>query len=417
VTKPAISLLILELNDLSLLSNCSDTLFMNVIIFGNILLALFFFISCSKNPDAGLSLSKSLIIFLEKKDAESPAVINYTQDLVEKINSRSKLKIDLHFDRQKENFYQSFFEGKGDLLASDLIVKNKNKNLVELYSEGDLSEPKIYCLQAKLKDTYHCSLDKLSISTSIVENLFYLIKVPVNDEKSYIWPIKATFISHYYEITNWFKSYKNLIFMAKLNESHFSQVGLFGGLDLIVLKKRYKKVLPRYINFFKEAAKKYHLDPLFLSAISYQESHWNRYAKSPTGVRGLMMLTRSTARSMGIHNRMDPKNSIFGGAKYYRRIHENLPTEITLPDRDWFALAAYNVGLGHLFDAQTLTKEKGLNENLWPHVRESLPHLAEKKYYRRLKYGRARGHEPVKYVKNIRRFYAALKKLGQQHQI
>ncbi|WP_421021761.1 transglycosylase SLT domain-containing protein, partial [Klebsiella pneumoniae] len=84
-----------------------------------------------------------------------------------------------------------------------------------------------------------------------------------------------------------------------------------------------------------------------------------------TGVRGLMMLTQRTAQAMGVSNRLDPRQSIQGGAKYFMKIKEELDDSIKEPDRTWFALAAYNVGTGHLEDARTLAKREKLNPNKW----------------------------------------------------
>ncbi len=74
------------------------------------------------------------------------------------------------------------------------------------------------------------------------------------------------------------------------------------------------------------------------------------------------------------------------------------------PDRTWLALAAYNVGLGHLRDAQGLARQMGLNPCLWQDLKQVLPFLAKKEYYKNLTYGYARGYEPVRYVQRIREY-------------
>ncbi|MBF4443746.1 transglycosylase SLT domain-containing protein, partial [Vibrio anguillarum] len=84
-----------------------------------------------------------------------------------------------------------------------------------------------------------------------------------------------------------------------------------------------------------------------IAALAYQESHWNPLAKSPTGVRGMMMLTLPTARSVGVANRLDPEQSIRGGVEYLRRMVQRIPDSIPEHEKIWFALASYNVGYGH----------------------------------------------------------------------
>lgn len=162
--------------------------------------------------------------------------------------------------------------------------------------------------------------------------------------------------------------------------------------------------LPIYQERFKAAGEKYDIDWRLLAAMGYQESHWEPLAKSPTGVRGIMMLTRNTAKEVGVSNRLDATQSIFGGAKYLHQLKARLPDEIIEPDRTWFTLAAYNVGLGHLRDALKMTRDEGDNPNYWVHVRDRLNRLSQPKWYKQTAYGYARGHEAVDYVDNIRSY-------------
>ncbi len=197
--------------------------------------------------------------------------------------------------------------------------------------------------------------------------------------------------------------------LSKIEHKYYDHIKNFDYYDLKVFKRRMKKALKKYEDIFKSAAKKYDLDWRLLAAISYQESHWKPKAKSPTGVRGMMMLTRSTAKAMGVKNRLNVKESIYGGAKYIRKLIDRMPPYIKNPDRSWMALASYNVGFYHLRDARSLTVWQNKNPNIWKDVSETLPLLTKKKYYKRLQYGYARGREPVTYVKRIREYLAILR--------
>jgi membrane-bound lytic murein transglycosylase F len=117
------------------------------------------------------------------------------------------------------------------------------------------------------------------------------------------------------------------------------------------------------------------------------------------------MLTLDTAKEMEVSNRLDALQSIEGGAAYLSKIHKKLPDRITEPDRKLLALAAYNIGFGHLEDARILTQRMGGNPDLWKDVRENLPLLSQQKHYSKAKYGYARGTEPVVYVDNIQYYY------------
>ncbi len=169
--------------------------------------------------------------------------------------------------------------------------------------------------------------------------------------------------------------------------------------------------LPKYRALFERLAGEHDLDWRLLAAIAYQESHWNPEAVSPTGVRGLMMLTRDTAKHVGIKNRSDPEQSVIGGAKYFKIVKKKIPKRIPEPDRTWLALASYNVGFGHLEDARILTQRAGGNPDSWQEVKKRLPLLSVQKWHSKTKHGYARGHEPVKYVRNIRTYYSILKLL------
>ena len=169
--------------------------------------------------------------------------------------------------------------------------------------------------------------------------------------------------------------------------------------------------LPRYRKYFHEAENVTSIDWRLLAAIGYQESKWDPYATSFTGVRGLMMLTNETADRMGVTDRLDPKQSILAGAKYLTLLKESLPARIAEPDKTWLALAAYNQGLGHLEDARRIAKSKGMNPDSWADVKQTLPLLSRGGYKGVMRYGYARGGEAVIFVESIRNYYDILAKL------
>ena len=166
--------------------------------------------------------------------------------------------------------------------------------------------------------------------------------------------------------------------------------------------------LPRYRAYFIDAEHDTGIDWRLLAAIAYQESHWNPGAVSPTGVRGMMMLTEHTAEMMEVADRDDARASIFGGAHYFDRVLRKIPERIGAPDRYWLALAAYNLGFGHIEDARILTQYLGANPDRWEQVRERLPLLSDEQWHRRVQRGYAPGETAVTYVDNVRRYYEIL---------
>jgi membrane-bound lytic murein transglycosylase F len=194
--------------------------------------------------------------------------------------------------------------------------------------------------------------------------------------------------------------------LLALDDKYYGHIEEFNYVETRTFIKAVEKTLPKYQPLFEKYAK--NIDWRLLAAISYQESHWRPHARSHTGVRGMMMLTLATAKQMGIKSRLDTEQSIRGGAKYFQRMVDKMPARIPSPDRTWFALASYNVGFGHLNDARIITQRQGGDPDRWVDVKTRLPLLQQKKYYKKTKYGYARGEEPVRYVENIRRYYDTL---------
>jgi len=205
-------------------------------------------------------------------------------------------------------------------------------------------------------------------------------------------------------LNKWFRDFEKTSQMKKLTDRYYGYFREFDYVDISVLNRRIDKRLPRYKKYFQSAAEEYGIPYLTLLAQSYQESHWDNDATSPTGVKGIMMLTQNTAKAMSVNDRTDPKQSIMGGARYLRKMIERFKDEIKPEDRLYLALAAYNIGRAHMHDAQSLARELGLSPYEWHDMKQVLPLLSQKKFYKNLKYGYARGTEPVRYVQRIREY-------------
>ena len=196
--------------------------------------------------------------------------------------------------------------------------------------------------------------------------------------------------------------------LDKLREEHFGHTQTVSRIGSHTFNRNMRKVLPQYQDLIQQVAAEYQMDWHLLAAIAYQESHWNPEAESPTGVRGMMMLTVPTAKEMGVTNRIDAGQSLRGGARYLKQLKRRLPNDIYEPDRTYMALAAYNIGRGHLEDARLLTDRQGGDPHLWKDVMQRLPQLQNSKYYQTVRHGYARGQEAATYVQNIRHYQGIL---------
>jgi len=201
--------------------------------------------------------------------------------------------------------------------------------------------------------------------------------------------------------------------IAELVDRYYGYVEQLDYVDTNVFKRHVAQRLPKVIDLFQAAAKETGLEWKLLASIGYQESHWDANATSPTGVRGIMMLTQATAAQLGVQDRQDPAQSIRGGAKYFASLKSQMPEYLSEPDRTWFALAAYNVGLGHLQDAQLLAKRAGKDSTKWVEVKEFLPLLSNESYHSTVPHGYARGRQAVHFVTNVRKYYDHLEFLTE----
>ncbi len=194
--------------------------------------------------------------------------------------------------------------------------------------------------------------------------------------------------------------------LARLEEKYLGHGNDFDYVDTRTFLRAVQNTLPDLKPLFEKYARQ--IDWRLLAAIAWQESHWDPQATSPTGVRGMMMLTRNTAQSLGLTDRTDAEQSLDGGMRYLQDMMAKVPEAIPKDERIWFALAAYNMGYAHMLDAMALTKKQKGNPNSWSDVKQRLPLLSQKPYYSRLKYGYARGHEAYAYVENIRKYHISL---------
>jgi membrane-bound lytic murein transglycosylase F len=199
--------------------------------------------------------------------------------------------------------------------------------------------------------------------------------------------------------------------LKRLVDRYYGHAMRITAIDAVTLIERIRTQLPDLKPHFLEAEAASGLDWRLIAAIGYQESHWDPQATSPTGVRGLMMLTEETAVRLQIKDRLDPRESIVGGARYLALLKEAMSPRLAEPDRTYLALAAYNMGLGHLEDARILAERAGLNPDKWQDVRQVLPRLAEPEHFNRLKHGYARGFEAQRLVDNVRNYYDILNRL------
>ena len=217
------------------------------------------------------------------------------------------------------------------------------------------------------------------------------------------------------QVTKYFQEIADNGELSRLRERYFGHVQRLLEADVLGVLEKRGTLLRALAPHFQEAQGETEIDWRLIAAVAYQESQWNVQAVSFTGVRGIMMLTEDTADQLGVKNRLDARESILGGSRYIVSLMAALPDSVPQPDRTWMALAAYNLGMGHLQDARTLAQKLGRNPDAWNDVKEVLPLLGRSKYAAKLRNGFARGGEALAFVENVRIYNDILVKYEQPH--
>ena len=256
-----------------------------------------------------------------------------------------------------------------------------------------------------------------STDAATARNIYLSFEVgfPAGPKRELAWAVPAGQRALRADIDAFFARMRRDGSLARLAEKYFAPYREVRRIDAGVFHERIRSMLPQYRRQFQAAQEATGIEWRLLAAIAYQESQWDPFATSETGVRGFMQLTEDTARHLGVADRLDSSASIMAAARYIRDLKAKLPARITEPDRTWLALAAFNIGLGHLEDARILAQKQRLNPDLWNDVKKALPLLAEPEYYAQAKLGYARGGMPVAFVDRVRSYYDILLRTQSAH--
>lgn len=306
-----------------------------------------------------------------------------------------------------------------DLIDIELVVvadSNYESRLFELqqeYPELNWESIEETSAEALLELVWRKKIDCTVANSSEIniKRRFYpelQVAFTIQEDQSLAWNLSPKWEILSASIEDWLDVIGDDGTLLILKDRHY-KVEEFDYVDMCTFIRRIKSRLKGLESMLKKAADKHQVPWTLLAAQSYQESHWNRRAKSPTGVRGIMMLTLVTAKEMGVESRLDAEQSIMGGAKYLQKLESRIPQTVSGDDRWWYALTAYNLGMGHLRDARQLAEKLDLDPDSWLDLKGVLPLLTQKKYYRDLKHGYARGSEATTYVRRVRNYQNILR--------
>jgi membrane-bound lytic murein transglycosylase F len=224
----------------------------------------------------------------------------------------------------------------------------------------------------------------------------------------YSWKIRKNSESLLVLLQTWYRHAARSGTLFAPHYRFFSTLNTLDEADIRRFYSRIESVLPDYLSAFQDVSHEVKLPWSLLAAVAYQESQWEASAVSYTGVKGLMQLTKKTAEHMGVTNREDPFQSIWGGSRYLRHLWNEWSHIKNEKDRLMITLASYNIGIAHMLDVIQLLEKKGLPKHSWKHIEKVLPTLEDEDVFENLRYGYARGSETVDFVKRSYSFYQML---------
>ena len=293
------------------------------------------------------------------------------------------------------------------------LLKNKGIDLkIKLHDDLPTEELIRQVAEGKIEVTIADS------NIALLNQRYYpqaVLAFPINEQEFLGWAVNQNARNLLYRINCFFKIIKQNGKFNEIYNKYYANIDDFDYVDLRAYHRRIKSRLPRYKEIIMEAADYHDFDWRLIAAQIYQESHFNPKARSHAGARGLMQLTTSTARSLGVKDILNPEQNINAGVQHLRTLYNYFEKAEGL-DRLFIALAAYNVGQGHILDARNIAREMNLDPNKWSSLSITLPLLSYQKYYRKATYGYCRGTEPIEYIKKIMIYYDILKRQGIEYE-
>ncbi len=302
---------------------------------------------------------------------------------------------------QKHTAFVSRLHSIEEEIGSKLTIVQDSiagiEQLVDMVSSGEIDytvcDENIAKLYAK-----HCNNLDVSVPLSFRQNIAWAVRKNATRLKEYV--------------DNWLKEFIETDEYRHLQVKYFSADRSIQRARNVYHSLNQGRISPYDDIIRKEAAFK-DWDWRLIASIIYHESQFDTAANSWAGASGLMQIMPETARAFGVDNISDTEQNISGGIKLLSWLDSQLKSEISdRNERIKFVLAAYNVGLGHVKDAQRLAGKYGKDPFRWKNnVDYFLLNKSQSRYYSDpvVKWGYARGSEPYEFVSAVLNHYAHYK--------
>lgn len=230
------------------------------------------------------------------------------------------------------------------------------------------------------------------------------ITTPISFPQNLAWAVREDSDSLRTVINRWLKNFNQTATARHLQDKYYnSPRTVFMAKSEHVTFNGGK--ISRYDEVMRELSRKYDFDWRLLAALVYQESQFHPGVKSWAGAFGLMQFMPATAALFGVDSTSSELEQLEAGIQYLKVLDNELAEDIKDPDeRIKFILAAYNVGIAHVFDARRLAEKNGKNPNIWKdNVDYFILNKSNPQYYNDsvVRYGYARGEEAYNFVLEV----------------
>ena len=302
-------------------------------------------------------------------------------------------------DLVEENLINFFEEKKIDVTINRSVNDYSDEELIFRVLNSKIKYAVVNSFIAKFQATYFGNLYS-DLTLNKESKMGWVVRKKSTDLHAALSLELSNLIANgkFQEIHDKYFKEKKMIANYVLNDKYYKATGNLSPFDSIV----------------KSHAVKSKLDWRLVTAQMYQESQFDPDVESWAGAVGLMQFMPKTAEEYGITDRREPEQSIEGGATYLQYLNNRWKKQQVPPDESIkFALASYNVGIGHVMDAVTITEDEGADKTKWDNVSQNLLKLSKREYinYPRVKYGYCNGREPIDYVERIMKGYQLYSKL------
>lgn len=311
-------------------------------------------------------------------------------DVTELVGKEVFVEKDSKYFRRMENINEEL--GGGIYIHEVDLDSMITEDLIKMVSDGKIPLTVVDSDIARLNKTYYPDLD---------------IDMPLSFEQRSAWAVAPDKKWLADSINAWFALNSPQRTNEELLKQYFEQ-SKFTGASKFDFSKGY---ISKYDDIFKKYAPKIGWDWRLMAAQAFQESRFKPNARSWVGARGLMQIMPRTARGYktSVSQLNNPEVSVRVATDLINDLDRYL-TKYVPNDKERlkFVIAAYNVGIAHVYDAIALAKKYGLDPQVWDdNVSKAILMKMNPKYYNDpvVKYGYCRGTETVDYVKNITDFY------------